>query len=923
MYLKSLNIVGFKTFADETEILFDPGFTAVVGPNGCGKSNIVDAIKWVLGERNAKGLRGDKMDDVIFHGTETRNPAGFSEVTVSFDNSQKTFAIEFPVLKITRRLYPDGTNEYYINDSKAIRKDVEKILMDTGVGKSSYSVMEQGRVDSILNAKPEDRRLIFDEAAGISRFKLERTETIKRLSDTNHNLLRISDILKSMESDLEIKEKQSEKAKEYFALKTELTNTDKNLRYLKLKLLKDKSKKAEEELSFTKQKNNEILEKISKESNQLELFEDQRSCLEKKISEIDKKLSEYLSRKEIHREKIEKNLSIIKEFEEREKEIDAEMQKTKSQLDFSFTESETLEEKFKELDGQISIFEKKLEEIRSKKSALEKTIEFQLDQHKNSDEKIRSNEKVLSQLRENLKEVTASMIGQIEDKKRIASQISFERNDLKQFLICELDRIIQKIQGLSESTTLTDLEGIKNNLATLNLSNYQIKLTEFINIEDSFFSVLYENEGIFSEKEKIDQRVEDILLENENLSRLKSEIFQEVENARTQLEQEKDALVSVEKLILETKAKISEQVLIKNNLEKKQSETVAKIQELEQSKNQILNKKNQYFNELKELEAKIEESTTELIGISKNLEKEKLDLKNLFESIQNLKLSSQKDQEDFKKLLPVLTDQERKVTGFKVQIESFCEELYNDYSMSELELDAEKSSVKLVQSAEENRLKNIKSEIGLLGSINPLAIDEYRNLKEIYDHNKSQKEDIEESKKGIEEVLKNLDKESEKLFLESFEIIKSNFQETFSTLFNGGKAMLELTEPDDPLNSGIEIIAEPPGKHVQNLRLLSGGEKSLTVIALLFGIYMLKPSPFCFLDEIDAALDEINKIRFCQILDKFKDTSQFIVVTHAPPTISRANTIFGVTNEEPGVSKLVSLKLDEASSFARKSKVAV
>ncbi|MBE7411686.1 MAG: AAA family ATPase [Leptospiraceae bacterium] len=923
MYLKSLNIVGFKTFADETEILFDPGFTAVVGPNGCGKSNIVDAIKWVLGEKNAKGLRGEKMDDVIFHGTETRNPAGFSEVTVSFDNSKKTFAIEFPVLKITRRLYPDGNNEYYINDSRAIRKDVEKILMDTGVGKSSYSVMEQGRVDSILNAKPEDRRLIFDEAAGISRFKLERTETIKKLSDTNQNLLRISDVLKSMESDLELKEKQSEKAKEYFSLKTDLTNTDKNLRYLKLRTMKEKLRKAEEELTLTKKKNSEILEKISRESNQLELFEEQRFSLEKKIIDIDKKLSEYLSRKEIHKEKIEKNLSIIKEFEEREKELDSEIQKSKIQSDSNQRELLELEEKLKELHLEVSDYENKLKEFKTKKIELEKAIENNLEEHKKCEEKIRHNEKELSLLRENLKEVTISMIGQIEEKKRIATRISSERNELKNFLIQSMDQIIQEIQDSLNILHSGNIQGLEVSLANLKLVEYNSKLTEFIRIEDSFFSVLFENEGIFSDKEKIDQRIEDIMLENENFSRTKNEVFQEIEKYRIHLEKEKDSIVSVEKLILETKAKISEKLIIQNSIDKKQLEVASKILELEGSKDQLKIKKSHYSKELKELEEKVEESTTELIGISKNLEKEKQDLQGLFNSIQSLKLSSQKDQEDFKNLLPILTDQERKTTGVRVQIESLCEELYNDYSISEMELEEEKSPLKLVQSSEENRLRTLKSEIGLLGSINPLAIDEYRNLKEIYDHNKSQKEDVEESKKKIESILKNLDKESEKVFLENFEIIKANFQETFSTLFNGGRAILELTEPNDPLNSGIEIIAEPPGKHVQNLRLLSGGEKSLTVIALLFGIYMLKPSPFCFLDEIDAALDEINKIRFCQILDKFKNTSQFIVVTHAPPTISRANTVFGVTNEEPGVSKLVSLKLDEAHSFSGKSKLAV
>jgi chromosome segregation protein len=243
--------------------------------------------------------------------------------------------------------------------------------------------------------------------------------------------------------------------------------------------------------------------------------------------------------------------------------------------------------------------------------------------------------------------------------------------------------------------------------------------------------------------------------------------------------------------------------------------------------------------------------------------------------------------------------------------------------MTGSELEEERQFKSLKQEKEETKLREIKSEIQLLGSINPLAIEEYQNIKEIYEHHKSQKEDIEKSKNDIEKVLKNINSESEKLFMETFNIIRNNFQETFSTLFNGGKATIELVDKSDILNSGVEIMAEPPGKHVQNLKLLSGGEKSLTVIALLFAIYMVKPSPFCFLDEIDAALDEVNKLRFCQILDKFKEITQFIVITHAPPTISRASTIFGVTSQEPGVSKVVSLKLEEAKNFAKKLQEAV
>ena len=389
------------------------------------------------------------------------------------------------------------------------------------------------------------------------------------------------------------------------------------------------------------------------------------------------------------------------------------------------------------------------------------------------------------------------------------------------------------------------------------------------------------------------------------------------------MEEKKEEIVKLEKSILEMEGKNASALDARDKELRIKHEAGERISNFEKSIETLQNKKVTYQDDVKILEEQIEKSYTEFLGMSKTLEAEKEQLKNLFSEIQNLKSSSQADQEEFKSIIPLMSDFERKASALRVQLDTFNEELYNDYSMSDVELEEEKSSLTLKQEAEDTKLREIKSEMQLLGSINPLAVDEFNNVKEIYDHHKSQKEDIEKSKNDILDVLKNINAESEKLFTETFEIIKKNFQETFSTLFNGGHATIELTEKEDKLNSGVEIIAEPPGKHVQNLKLLSGGEKSMTVIALLFAIYMVKPSPFCFLDEIDAALDEVNKIRFCQILDKFKDVSQFIVITHAPPTISRANAIFGVTSSEPGVSRVISLKVEEAKQFAKKMQEAV
>ncbi|HMV81144.1 MAG TPA: AAA family ATPase [Leptospiraceae bacterium] len=913
MYLKSLNIVGFKTFADETELSFDPGFTAVVGPNGSGKSNIVDAVKWVLGEKSAKGLRGDKMEDVIFHGSESREAGGFAEVSLTLDNSKKIFHIDFPTVKITRRIYPDQSNEYFINNARSLRKDVEKLLMDTGVGKSSYSIMEQGKVDAILNSKPEERRAIFDEAAGISKFKSDRMETEKKLEYTAQNLLRISDIMSSMEKELELKERQAEKAKRYFELKNSLAETDKNLRYLKWRQIRNRQRKTEAELEEVRKKNDEIMNRMSEDSRKLEELEQTRQEAERKISEIDRQLLDFLSQKDILKEKIEKNKSMIAEYVFRMEEQTKNLETDRAKLDRLENEKTALEDSIRSFQETEELTQGNINKQEQRKAALESELAELQNRIQTYELTVREKEKSLVILRENVKEIVVNLIQQIESKKKDAVSGESRRLELKNYLLGFLDDLILA----SESPDSTEL--FKN----FSFRDYRENLKNFLELEDVFRDIVFDKDGMLARKESLDSEIEELILENEQLLSDIRSLQSESEEKRKNISELKEEVYSLEKQLLESRTGRTSLDAGRAKLMENIAETKERYDSVALSLTSISEKKTAYENEVVQLEEQIERSYNEFLNISKILETEKTDLKNLTSEIQNLKSSTGKDQEEFKSLLPLLSELERKNSSQKTQMEAFQEELYNDYSITDQDLEQEKSGMTLKQDAEESKMREIKSEIQILGSINPLAIEEFRNVKEIYDHHKSQRDDIEKSKADIEKVIREINAESEKLFIETFEIIQGNFQDTFSTLFNGGSARLVLSDRTDPLNSGIEIIAEPPGKHVQNLKLLSGGEKSMTVIALLFAIYMVRPSPFCFLDEIDAALDEVNKIRFCQILDKFKDKSQFVVITHAPPTISRASTIFGVTAEEPGVSKLLSLKLEEAKNFSRKVQKAV
>ncbi|EPG67987.1 chromosome segregation SMC family protein [Leptospira wolffii] len=927
MYLKSLNIVGFKTFADETEVILDPGFTAVVGPNGSGKSNIVDALKWVFGEKSAKGLRGDKMDDVIFHGSEARKPAGYAEVSVVFDNSSKLIKMDYPTIKLTRRLYADGNNEYLINDSRVQRKEIEKILLDTGIGKSSYSIMEQGKVDRILHSKPEERRLIFEEAAGISRFKMERQEALKKLSDTNQNLLRIQDIMNTMKKEMEVKEKQAEKAEEYFRLKQELDETDKVIRFLKFDTLTRKHSNSENELKEIKEKNRVLLERISSETGRIELLDSQKSELEKKVAEIDKKLLDHLTQTQIQKDKVESNKGIIQDYVDRIAEIRETLSKEESSQSILQIEKEKLEKEAIDLEGEIKSLEVGIEELRKNKILLEAKIEGENTSIQEKEIRIQSNDKRHVELRDRLKEVIYDLISQLESRKKEALATEEERNRLKDVLLSEADRIHSVSEELRKTLSGSYHEENANQASvlveSLQTEPFRARLGEYFSLEDSIRSMLFDRDGFLSQKEGLDQEIEDLILENENHTRSIKESGITIETLREEVESIREKIVFLEKRILELNSERNSKVEGAKSLSERIEEARKRILTAQESEKNHNSKKSEFEKEVAELEQQIENRYNEFLEMSRALDSEKEALRNIVKEIQGLKNEIQRNQEDYKNLFPILTEKEKAVSVFKVQLESFSEELYNDYSISEQELSDEFKDRKVEKGESESKLKRLKSEIQLLGSINPLSIEEYRNVKEIYEHHRTQKEDIEKSKNDIAEILKNINEESEKLFRETFEKIRENFQETFSTLFNGGRALLELVDAEDSLNAGIEIMAEPPGKHVQNLRLLSGGEKSLTAIALLFAIYMVKPSPFCFLDEIDAALDEANKLRFCQILDKFKDKSQFVVITHAQSTIHRANSIFGVTNEEPGISKIISLRLDQARDFSGKVTEAV
>jgi chromosome segregation protein len=547
MHLKSLNIVGFKTFADETDIPFDPGFTAVVGPNGCGKSNIVDSVKWVFGEKSAKGLRGEKMDDVIFHGSDARKASGFAEVSILFDNSDHFFQVDYPNFKITRRLYPDGENEYYINETRSTRKEVEKTLLDTGIGKSSYSIMEQGKVDQLLNSKPEERRAIFEEAAGISRFKLERKDSLKKLEDTDKNLQRISDIIFSMQKEMEVKEKQSEKAEIYFKLKNDMNESDKNIRYIKIRDFNSRLQEYQNELAEIKEKNQALLSLISEENAIIEKLGEEKSSVEKEMMEIDKKLAEHFSLSQVQKEKIAKNNEFIQEYNERILNLNQSYQKESEsiqriQLDRAETQSQILQ-----LQEDLNLLTQEWDELKELKSSLQQKIESELESIKLREYQLKENETKNSKFREETREVVLELVQLLESRKKDAEGKEKERIHLKENLLETMDRYVDELQIARKSLDNQMISEVSEVLNRIDFNSLKKDLISYTEIDDHFRSMFLDKDGILSKKEDLDRKMEDLILENENLTRANRESHQEIERLRISIEEKNEGLVLVEK----------------------------------------------------------------------------------------------------------------------------------------------------------------------------------------------------------------------------------------------------------------------------------------------------------------------------------------------------------------------------------------
>ena len=887
MFLKSMELMGFKSFADRTHIDFSSGISALLGPNGCGKSNIVDAVKWVLGEQSTKNMRAIKMEDVIFNGTVKRKALNVAEVTLTISNETNILELDAPEIEIKRRLYRNGDSEYFINGTIVRLKELRELFFDTGIGKTAYSILEQGKIDQILSSRPEERRYLFEEAAGITKYKSKGQEAERKLEKTRENIVQVKNILSEVSKTYFTLKEQAEKTEEYRNIKEQLFEIEVNLQILKIKKIKELHSRRGDEHKKRQEAVNEIEEDIKKLGLDLGDSHKNQGELKNELADNQKQLYGI----NLEKDSIKTRLQNLKE---RDQEYSAQLNTLK---------------------GREEVYNKKSSELKKEvdtKKYEQKELEKELD---NFNKSLEGNVKEYGLKNVEVEKLTEKIENNKTDIVKAESERDIAIEDIKNLATKITDKVQNSLKGFSleKHNTLIEMFRKQLKLARTNpsiLFNLEDEFSEIIKSFPSSLLNLAADDKDFNKKVNLDKKLKEL---NNDLKKLKKD-SSDSENKIVLLKHELEVineLISKNKVNLaETKIKISSiseslALLNKNLLEE------------EGLLSEIKKERTQFSEKIKQLgldKRKLESDRAEL---DKKESKINLNIKNIEAKLIEIRKSNSTKEN-------LLTKQRESLNKLSLQIERFnFESEHLDNKVDELyEEFQDKYSIDLIEAskglketdANEEQLKehlnNLRVKQKMVGQINLMAPEEFKEVSKRYEFLKSQIEDLTTADKDLSKITDQIKTESTKLFTKTFEDIKTSFSVMYQRLFGGGHAELKLTDSSNILESGIEIYARPPGKSLENISLLSGGERSLTAVALLFATYSIKPSPFCILDEIDAALDERNISRFVSTLTEFSKESQCIVITHNKKTVTGSGALLGVTMEESGVSKLISMRLE-------------
>lgn len=978
MYLKEISATGFKSFADKLTISLDGKTTCIVGPNGSGKSNIVDAVRWVLGEQSVKSLRGDSnMSDVIFSGSKNRNALNVATVSLTFDNSDNYINIPYNEITVKRRVYRTGENEYFINNEKCRLKDITDLFLDSGIGKSSFNIISQGEVQKIVSESSYDRRVIFESAAEVLKYKKRKEDALKKLDKTHTNLERVNDIIAELEIQVEPLREQSIKAEEYLKIKNELKN-------IEVALLSSEITTINEEYQLTKEKieklNNEIMNlgvQSNKSDTELLNLKNNLSKIELTIKELNNRLLS-LTKEE---EKINGEKNILKERQK----YDASNSKVHENIS-SLKEEKLKKENIIHLDKiDLDTLQNELESIKSEINNLTLLSNTSKKEYQDSFNEYNEKTKLLADIdhkigiiedyinnggtiNNSIKAIlnnprlrgihqTLGALLEIDEKYLKALDVSLGGS--KQFIVVENeDSAKSAINYLKDNklgrATFFPISVIKPrgvDLDTLNvvrnMQGFISVLMDVVKYDSKYYNVVSNQVGNVLLVDNIDnankiskvinQRYKIVTLDGDivhiggtmtggslNTSKSIFEEKHELETLRVKRREIAEVIATLEENIKRSTSKLED------NSEKIRQKEIVLIQTQEKyntkkSSLDITNEEyNNIINELRSLENLVDsslskeedrimklyyETSREKEEVVREIARSTKEKDKISSTIDNIEATNKLNNTSLYTKEKELKTLEINISKMDVLLDNYLRILSEDYEMT---YEKAKSNYILEMDTKEARslVNSYKNRIKQIGMVNVQAIEDYKRVSERYNFLNSQKDDLLNAKDTLLEIINEMDTVMKEEFLTTFNKIDIEFQEVFKQLFKGGSASLKLTNPDDLLETGVDIIASPPGKKLTSINLLSGGEKTLTAICLIFAILNVKPIPFCLFDEVEAALDEANVDNFGKYLNNYKDKTQFLIITHKKRTMEYANTLYGITMQESGVSKLVSVKLD-------------
>lgn len=979
MYLKEIVTTGFKSFADKLDIKLDDKITCIVGPNGSGKSNVVDAVRWVLGEQSVKSLRGEgSMSDVIFSGSKSRNPLNVASVELVFDNTDHYINVPYTEISIKRKVYRTGENEYYLNGEKCRLKDVTNLLLDTGMGKESFNIISQGEVEKILSNSPSDRRVIFEEAAGILKYKRRKEEALRKLDRTHNNLDRVNDIITELELQVGPLKEQSEKATEYLENKKGLDNYEVALLAYdienynqQLEQAKQKKEKIDKEIVTLSNESSSADISVLEDNTKLEKLEQERTSLNNNLLKVTEEVEKINGEKNLlkERSKTNKEEEVLKETIRTTLEKKGQMEKNISLLTEEINsinqDKKSKEEKYAELEKQITSAKNKRNYLMSNYSKMDQdlislghkisSLRMEIEQSSDLPNSVRS------VLKDTSLQGIHNTIGNIittEDTYLRALNVAISSN--KNFVITSDEESAKKaINYLKDNhlgrATFFPLTVIKPRFVdseTLNQirnnSDFIAVLSDLLTYNKKYQNIIENQFGTTIISKDLDSanRLSKLIRNRYKIITLDGDVInvggsmtggslnktKSVITTKQELKYQEEKEHTLKNEIVSLKNELSE---INNVISKLEEENYLKekekisISELLNSKNIDLSRVKQEYESVKKewenLEAisnnSVSEKEQELIKLfhekSSLKEQLQLKLKNITKEIDELKVKIEETQATYKLKNSTLRNLEKSsreleisINRLDVKIDNMLNILSEDY---ELTFERAKNDYSLDIEPEEARVKvnTYRNNIKRIGMVNLGAIEEYERVNTRYSFLTNQREDLYKAESTLLEIMNEMDEVMEEEFKNTFMAIQIEFQKVFKELFNGGQASLKLTDPSNMLTTGVEIVASPPGKKLTTISLLSGGEKTLTAISLLFAILNVRSVPFCLFDEVEAALDEANVAGFGTYLNHYRDKTQFLIITHKKKTMEYANTLYGITMQESGVSKLVSVKLED------------